>query len=89
MSHRPFYHNTTVVLDVNLIAKYASASAYIERKKKKMEQSCPILKSDVARNENGATPVLSLRHSIVVARLPVCRQYHAVQLNAGKRYQFL
>ena len=35
MSHRPLYHNTTVVICVNVIAKYASVSADIERKKKK------------------------------------------------------
>ena len=69
MLHRPLCHNTTVVLYVYLIAKYASASADIERKKKKVEERGPpqfalingvaILESDVARHINGASAVLS------------------------------
>ena len=47
------------------------------------------LKSDVARNENGTSAVLSLRHAIVVARLPVCRHYWAAQPNAGEIGLFL
>ena len=42
MAHRPLYHNTTVVLYVCVImAKYASASADIERKKKTEETAPP------------------------------------------------
>jgi len=33
------------------------------------------LKADVARNANGTSAESSLRHGIVVARLPVCRLY--------------
>ena len=41
MSHRPLYHNATVVLCVCLNAKYANASSDIETKKKRAEESGP------------------------------------------------
>ena len=42
MSHRPLYQNTTVVLCVYHIIKYASASADIEKQEKKMKDIAPL-----------------------------------------------
>ena len=77
MSHRPLYHNTTYC-KLYLIAKYVKQEQTLKERRRRWKKAPPspvygvaILKSDVARNENGACAVLSLRHCIVVRPLPV------------------
>ena len=41
MSHRPFYHNTTVVICVYLIARYVKQVHILKERKKKIEESPP------------------------------------------------